>query len=310
MARAYPPDACNTPASTTELALQRRWCEAPAALVDSSPERLAASLWQVTGLRETNLPIIDLDAHHNIALLVSGRASCDFRLGDGSRCGSRFTPQMFALTGVGERPEAYVREADATVAEIYLPEATLARVIAEDLEAGTQVVRRPALVGRDPGLHRVALLLAEEGKGEDRLSGLMLDALTLELSVHLVRRWLDRERPIKPVAKGGLAAWQLRKVDDYLHDHLAMDVSLDDLAGLARLSRFHFARAFRQSTGVPPHRYHRQMRLDAARRQLSDTRLSVTDIATAVGYDSPQALARAFRQAFGISPAGFRREAA
>lgn len=302
--------AATAATTVAELVVQRRWTPQPSAVVADRPERLAASLWRVDRMRDTGLTTLDLSRHHNIAMLLSGQAACDFRLGDGRQCSSHFTPQMFALTGVGERPEAYVRDASGAVLDIFVPETALARVIAEDLAIGGDIPRRAALVGRDPALHRVALLLAEEGRQPDAFNGLMLDALTIQLCVHLVRRWFDRDRPVKPIAKGGLAAWQLRKVEDYLHDRMAEDVALDDLAALARLSRFHFARAFRQSTGLPPHRYHRQLRMEVARHHLADRRLPIAEVAALVGYDSSQALARAFRRAYGISPARYRRDTA
>jgi len=112
----------------------------------------------------------------------------------------------------------------------------------------------------------------------------------------------------RPSLKGGLAPWQIRRVTEAMAQSDDAALSLAQLAEMAGLSIFHFSRAFRRSMGMAPHRYQMTLRIDRARAMLEDTRCSVTEIAMAVGYDSSQALARAFRQHTGISPTEYRRE--
>lgn len=107
--------------------------------------------------------------------------------------------------------------------------------------------------------------------------------------------------------QGGLATWQVRRTTEYLRDRLAEPVSLAELAAVANLSPFHFARAFKVSTGLPPHRYHRMLRLERAKELLQATDLPVTEIAHALGYESSQTLARVFRQTMGLTPTQWRR---
>lgn len=107
---------------------------------------------------------------------------------------------------------------------------------------------------------------------------------------------------------GGLAGWQERRTVDYLRAHLAEDVNLATLAAIANLSQFHFARAFKRTLGVPPHRFHSLLRLEKAMELLVETELSVIEVALKVGYDSPQALSRLFQRELGTSPSAFRRE--
>jgi len=109
-------------------------------------------------------------------------------------------------------------------------------------------------------------------------------------------------------ARGGLAPWQVRRLTDFLEDRLADDVSLDDLSSLAGLSTFHVCRAFKQSTGLPPHAYLRRLRCKKAKALLTATDLPVTEIAAQVGYETPQAFARMFRAEVGTSPTEYRRE--
>lgn len=107
-------------------------------------------------------------------------------------------------------------------------------------------------------------------------------------------------------ARGGLAAWQIRRVCEYMADNLDKRITLDELAAIARLSPFHFARAFSQSMGLPPYRYQQKLRMERACELLARTRLSIIDVALTVGYETPQALARAFRRHHSLNPSQWR----
>jgi AraC family transcriptional regulator len=107
--------------------------------------------------------------------------------------------------------------------------------------------------------------------------------------------------------RGGLAPWQTRRCTEYLAEHASHDVGLEQLAALVGLSPFHFARAFKRSTGLPPHRYQLNLRIARAKELLETTDAPVTEIAFDVGYESSQALARLFRREVGLSPSDYRR---
>ncbi len=107
--------------------------------------------------------------------------------------------------------------------------------------------------------------------------------------------------------RGGLAAWQRNRVADYLEEHLAESLSLATLAELARLSPFHFARAFKRSFGMPPHRYLVSRRMERAKRLLADDAASITQIGRAVGFAETSSFTSAFRKHAGVAPTVFRR---
>jgi AraC family transcriptional regulator len=132
---------------------------------------------------------------------------------------------------------------------------------------------------------------------------LLADSLMIALLAELGS--LDRQ---VEVSKGGLAPWQVKRVTEHLEANLAGDVSLAELAALVRLSSFHFCRAFRQSTGLPPQAWQRRLRCERAQELLLATDLSIGEIAVAVGYETPQAFARMFRAETGAAPTDWRRE--
>jgi AraC family transcriptional regulator len=107
--------------------------------------------------------------------------------------------------------------------------------------------------------------------------------------------------------RGGLAAWQKNQVRDYIEAHLNDDISLGTLAELAHLSPFHFARAFKQSFELPPHRYLTLRRMERAKELLSQPELSVTRIGLNVGFADTSSFSSAFRRQTGVTPTDFRR---
>lgn len=134
-------------------------------------------------------------------------------------------------------------------------------------------------------------------------SRLLAQAAGCEILAELCRM---AGKPLVSISKG-LAPWAERHAVDMLHSNLAEDISLDDLAAEVHLSTFHFARMFKQSTGVPPRVYLTRLRVERACELLELTDLPVTEIAHEVGYSSNQVLARVFMKHRGVSPGGYRR---
>lgn len=138
---------------------------------------------------------------------------------------------------------------------------------------------------------------------------LYLEALGVVLVHELAR--VDRGADhVEPQARGGLAAWQQRTVTAYIEEHLGEHIPLATLAKLARLSPYHFCRAFKQSFGVPPHRYHTRLRIERAKVLLERRPLSVTEIGMALGFSDTSSFTAAFRKATGFTPSRYHRTVA
>ncbi|MEO8937338.1 MAG: AraC family transcriptional regulator [Burkholderiaceae bacterium] len=113
--------------------------------------------------------------------------------------------------------------------------------------------------------------------------------------------------PERVAHRGGMAPRQLRSVCDYIEGHLADKVELEALAAVAGLSACHFARAFRQSTGVPPHRYLMLRRIAAGERLVMDTDRPFSQISLDVGFSDQSHFTRTFVRVTGETPRAFRR---
>jgi AraC family transcriptional regulator len=109
-------------------------------------------------------------------------------------------------------------------------------------------------------------------------------------------------------AIGGLAAWQILRVRAYIDSNLHRAIHIRDLSAVARRSPAHFSRKFKLAVGEPPHAYLVRRRLERACHLMMTSAASLSEIALSVGFSDQAHLCRLFRQAFGQSPASWRRE--
>ena len=135
---------------------------------------------------------------------------------------------------------------------------------------------------------------------------LYIEALGLVLMHELVRLERGTSTNKDAYVRGGLATYQQRLVGSYIEERLPEQISIATLAGLARLSPFHFCRAFKKSFGVPPNRYHTRRRIERAKEMLAKRTLSVTEIGFAVGFSETSSFCAAFRKASGLTPRGYQ----
>src|SRR6266404_3904070 len=164
----------------------------------------------------------------------------------------------------------------------------------------------PRLHFEDAALLDTALKLTTliESAGAD--NRLYLEALGVVLAHELAR--LDPGPPrVQAPIRGGLAAWQQRVVTTYIEEHLAEQISLATLAQLVRLSPYYFCRAFKQSFGLPPHRYPNARRIEQAKALLAKPAPSVTDIGFTVGFSQTISFNTAFRNPTRLTPTGYHR---
>lgn len=107
-----------------------------------------------------------------------------------------------------------------------------------------------------------------------------------------------------------LLGWQLRKVVQFIGDHLDQPIVVDDLGRLVGLSSAHFAKAFKQSFGEPPHAFIMRRRVDRACELLLSTQKTLSEVAVDCGLSDQSHLCRLFRRYAGLSPAAWRRSQA
>ena len=114
-------------------------------------------------------------------------------------------------------------------------------------------------------------------------------------------------RSEEPAARSGLAPWQMRRLDAYVREHLANDVTLTDLADLLGMSVRHLSRVVKHAKGRSVHCWVADLRMAEAQRLLTETKLPLHEIAQRVAFRGAGAFSTAFRAASGFTPSDYRR---
>jgi AraC family transcriptional regulator len=245
-----------------------------------------------------------------ISVTYSGRLACEYHTRSRWRLDA-YTPGSIILNHTRDETRYRFRRTyqdDHRIALIYLP-IGMVQSTHEHLRRLNGPSDLPAfssLVGWDPAIMEVTRSLVNAMRlGIDPLYANVAAAW---LSVHMLSRYAstslfdDRRQP------GRIADQRLARVLDYIAAHYASPITLDDLAGEACVSRFHFARLFKQQMGCTPLRYLANVRLDAAANMLLVREEPVAQIAHECGYATASHFAAAFIGRYGMSPSQFRME--
>src|SRR3954471_14855471 len=130
-------------------------------------------------------------------------------------------------------------------------------------------------------------------------------ALTQLFAAHLVEKYTEAAAQMQAYS-GGLPIRQLRKVQDYIAENLAEEISIERLAELVELSPSHFSHVFKETTGTTPLQFVTRERITHAQRLIRETSRSLIEIGLEVGYTSPSHFAQVFRRVVGVTPTQFR----
>jgi AraC family transcriptional regulator len=164
----------------------------------------------------------------------------------------------------------------------------------------------PRLFFEDAPLWGTAEKLTQELERGENADRYYVEALSVVLVSEIAR--LNRpDRGGQTTARGGLAAWQRRAVAAQIEAHVTEPLSPVALAKQVRLSPRHFARAFKQSFGQPPHQYQLSRRIERAKGLLGQDEMSVTEIAHSLGFADTSAFSTTFRRFTGATPRDYRR---
>src|SRR5262249_54314431 len=134
---------------------------------------------------------------------------------------------------------------------------------------------------------------------------LAAESLANILAVNLIR-YVLAPRPER-VRDGSLPRGRLRAVVEYIEETLSAGPSLEQMATVARLSSYHFARQFKQATGLPPHQYVIMRRVERAKQLLeAGTRLSLAEVAAHAGFSDQSQFCHHFKRLVGSTPGRFQ----
>jgi AraC family transcriptional regulator len=190
---------------------------------------------------------------------------------------------------------------------IYLEPGLVARVAAEAFGLDPARLTVPPLDNLDLPHLRVAIGVVDAELISGGAGGpLAAESLANVLAVHLIRHCLAPRRPQRG-HDGVLPRGRLRAVAEYIEGHLDAAPTLGQMAAVARLSPYHFARQFKAATGLPPHQYVIRRRVERAKHLLqAETSLSLAEVAAHAGFSDQSQLCHHFKRLVGVTPGWFR----
>jgi AraC family transcriptional regulator len=181
--------------------------------------------------------------------------------------------------------------------------------LADQYNLGESLVRSVQYVGgvQDELIRQVGASVLNELSGQTATSRMVAEMSSLMLATRLIQNYVDRNliNRITGAARSVDHA-RMRRVLDYIDQNLEEEFTISDLARMAHLSAFHFARMFAHTMGTPPQRYVSQRRLESAKKMIGTGRLPLSEIAFRSGFSSQASFTRAFRRATNMTPGEFR----
>ena len=240
-----------------------------------------------------------------VAIHESETFRMDWRSADSDRLRSSEIACGYAHVGDGRLPFWVRSQASPSFFAVAMDAAFVRQIWETEFGQTGDFELKIAIGVRDLVIDRIGLLGRKE-LSEGGIGGrLYAESLGTALAVHLLRQYSTS--PIAQVIhKGGLASKPLQRVIEYINEHLQDELSLFELARTAKLSPHYFATVFKASTGISPHRYVIERRIDRARDLLRRDDKTISEIAYAVGFSSQSHLTANFRRMMGVTPRTFR----
>ncbi|WP_152025793.1 helix-turn-helix domain-containing protein [Agrobacterium tumefaciens] len=152
----------------------------------------------------------------------------------------------------------------------------------------------------------LANLIREEFRSGEPSNHLYVDSLITVFSTYLLRNYSTLQDRPSPQLRGGLPPRIWRDVENYIRSHIGEPLSIEQLARIANLSPSHFLRAFRQTTGSPPHKFVLATRIETAERMLLTTDMPLALIASLTGFSNHSHMTAAMKQYRALTPSALR----
>ena len=252
-------------------------------------------------LNAGNLP---KHCHAEHAVLISLTDGCKGELTTGSGLGMRGTQTR---GGICVLPAGLEHQAnlDGTSEHLglYLDPKLIDRVAVDSPRGGFQLLEK--YTKHDPVISNVGMALLAELDSQGLSGRLYAESLANVLAVHLLRYYSSEEVQIQRF-HGGLPSAKLRQVTEFIAENYASEIKLAELAQVAGMSNFHFAREFKRTTGTTPHQYLIKFRVEQAKALLQSHQLPLAEVSLRSGFSHQSHFTRLFRKITGTTPHLFR----
>src|SRR6267142_1990143 len=263
--------------------------------------------WEGIRLEHCRLPVGELPEHthreHVVMISLTEGARGEIRTASGTRiAGTQHSgnvcvlPSGLAHTARLDSPSEHLA--------MYLDPSTLQRAASESQLGGNfEVVER--CTRSDGVISSIGMALLGELESEGLSGRLYAESLANVLAVHLLRHYTAGTGQVHRFS-GGLSAQRLRQVVAFVMENYSNDIPLSQLASVAGMSSFHFAREFKRTTGTTPHQYLITFRIERAKALLAEGEMPLTEVGLQSGFSHQSHFTRLFRRITGTTPLSYR----
>lgn len=259
---------------------------------------VAGVLWRQQGRDEREFPALDADL---IEITLAGTQRVETWAND-ARAGLRNVGAAdVAFVPAGTRVKLQ-GSYDADVLHLLL-QPDLVGPALSDARTGGSI--EPLRCVKSAAILRLGLRLMKRQSAAAPPTAAEFETIALELAHEVAGQFSGVRAPAVAV-RPALSRGRLRTVLERIHDDLASDVYLDELAAIAGLSKYHFLRSFKSALGMPPHQYQLLLRLSDARRRLARSTEGLGAVSSQLGFSSQSHFSSAFSAACGLSPGAYR----
>lgn len=183
-------------------------------------------------------------------------------------------------------------------------DAAFVQQVAHENHFSTNFELADTFKSQDLLIQQIGLALLEEAGAETPTGKLYAESLGQTLIFHLLKNYSTAKHAANQ--NGGLSGYRLRRAKEFINDNLEEDISLAEIAAVAGLSQFHFARAFRISTGHTPQQYLMRQRIERAKELLAENDLPLVEISLRTGFKNQSHFTTLFRKFTKLTPKTWR----
>jgi len=252
----------------------------------------------------SNVDVVLPYPDHAISVILGGAATlCQSRGGRIAQGVVR--PGDVIITSAGE-PKRWQHVDQLLAVVLRLSRACVDKLAAEAHEYCDESVEiRDVFSVRDPFLQKTAMYFLRTLEPQSAASLGHIQTLVRSLCLHLLAKYAMKRRLSVPRLPK-MPPKKLRRAVDYIEGNLHHDLRVANIAQHVTMSESHFSRVFRQTVGVPPHRYIRDRRVERAKALLRDCDMPVSEVAQRVGCSSASNFSVLFHRATGTTPRTYR----
>ncbi len=240
---------------------------------------------------------------HEISLPVTGTFTTTKHTASGNRRITHRAPGNMCLVPSGQPVSIdWGNEAECITMVV---EPTLVSRAAAESSYGGYVELKEVYDENDPLIWQIGLALLAESEAQEPAGRLYAESLTNTLAFHLFRHYNVGKAQLAS-SVGGLTGRKLRLATEFIHAHLAEDVTLAEIAETVDLSPYHFARAFKRTTGLTPQQYLMERRIERAKDLLAKADLPIVEVSAQVGFKNQSHFTTFFRRYTSVTPKVWR----